>query len=183
MRVPPGLKVSRVAFRAVTELTGDPLIAIRQLNRMLLDEPDLSLVTLACVLLPTGASNEIGVIRCGHPAPLLVHPDGSVDELGRVAPLLGAFDDNPWEFQTVAVETEDMLVLYTDGVTDCAGEAGRFGMEGLVGGLQHFGSLPPTELTQRMRSALEDFSSGASRDDEALLVLRRTDWVREIDPA
>lgn len=175
--------VSRVAFRAVTELTGDPLIAIRQLNRMLLDEPDLSLVTLACVLLPTGSANEIGVIRCGHPAPLLLRRNGELDELGEVAPLLGAFDDNPWEFQTVAVDTDDMLVLYTDGVTDCAGEIGRFGLEGLIGRLRNYSSLPPTELTQRIRSTLEEFSSGASRDDEALLVLRRTDWVREIDPA
>ena len=42
-------------------------------------------------------------------------------------PMLGAFADAQWHPVTVAVQPADILVLYSDGVTDTVGSDGRFG--------------------------------------------------------
>ena len=46
---------------------------------------------------------------------------------GASGPMLGAWEDSHWRPETLGLEPGDVLVLYTDGVTDACGESGRFG--------------------------------------------------------
>ncbi|MCP4376238.1 MAG: SpoIIE family protein phosphatase [bacterium] len=56
--------------------------------------------------------------RAGHPSPVLVHRDGSVESLEADGCLLGVFEDAAFEARTVSLEPGDRVVLYTDGVCD-----------------------------------------------------------------
>ena len=165
--------VARFALRAVAELTGDPLAAIGQLNRMLLDEPELSLVTLACVLLHDTAADgtaRVDVVRCGHPAPL--HRSGNdVSELGEIGPIVGAFAEAHWQLCAQTLAPGDALLLYTDGVTDLTGRTERFGAERLTSAFSG-GGTDPGEIVARIGGKLAAFREGPQRDDEALLALR-----------
>jgi serine phosphatase RsbU (regulator of sigma subunit) len=165
--------VSRFALRAVAELTGDPLAAIGQLNRMLLTEPELSLVTVTCAVLGSvGAdgSAPVDVIRCGHPAPLLLTTDGA-HEVGSTNPIVGAFADAAWHPSRITIQPGETLLFYTDGVTDVAGAHDRFGAERLIACLPaEAGSA--SGVVRAVASALDAFRAGPQRDDEALLALR-----------
>lgn len=78
------------------------------------------------------AERAVRVGLAGHPAPLRVR--GSlVEEL--VAPTnlpLGAAPDTVYGERTYSLEEGDMLILYTDGVTECRHDGALFGVEGVA---------------------------------------------------
>lgn len=164
--------VARFALRAVAELTGDPIAAIGQLNRMLLAEPELSPVTLVCVLLGPLADGAVAaqVTCCGHPLPLLVGADG-VTEVGTASPIVGAFADLTWRSTRIVIRPGETLVLYTDGVTDVRGREGLFGPERLQAALA---KAPPSlsGLVDHVVSSIHEYRVGLQADDEAVLALR-----------
>jgi serine phosphatase RsbU (regulator of sigma subunit) len=164
--------VARFALRAVAELTGDPVAAIGQLNRMLLTEPQLSPVTLVCVLLSPLAEGAVAaqVTCCGHPRPLLVAADG-VTEVGQASPIVGAFAELTWRSTRVVVRPGETLVLYTDGVTDTRGREELFGPERLQAALLE-APESLSGLVDHVIRAVHDYRIGAQSDDEAVLALR-----------
>jgi serine phosphatase RsbU (regulator of sigma subunit) len=82
--------------------------------------------------------------------------------------LLGLDPAGNWTEQTVAVEPEDTLLLYTDGVTDTVGADGRLGERGLR---RHLPGrrLQPELLLREIDAALQQFQLGHTRDDIAML--------------
>ena len=164
--------VARFALRAVAELTGDPIAAIGQLNRMLLAEPQLSPVTLVCVLLGPLADGAVAaqVTCCGHPRPLLVAPDGVI-EVGEASPIVGAFADLSWRSSRIVVRPGETLVLYTDGVTDARGPDELFGPERLRAALAE-APESLSGLVDHVARAIHEYRVGAQSDDEAVLALR-----------
>ena len=72
------------------------------------------------------------VFCAGHPQPLLIR-GGEPRAVGRFGPMLGAWSDSRWQPESLVLEPGDVLVLYTDGVTDAEGEQERFGDERLLG--------------------------------------------------
>ena len=65
-----------------------------------------------------------GDVRCaGHPQPLLVR-DGEPRAVGHFGPMLGAWTDSRWRAEEIALRSGDVLVLYSDGVTDTVGATG-----------------------------------------------------------
>ena len=68
----------------------------------------------------------------GHPPALHVTADGGVTEVPTPGPLLGAFADSEWQAETLAVAPGELVLLYTDGVTETASESGeRYGVDRL----------------------------------------------------
>jgi len=164
--------VARFALRAVAQLTGDPIAAIGQLNRMLLAEPELSPVTLVCVLLGPLAEGAVAaqIACCGHPRPLLVAAD-AVIEVGEIGPIVGAFPELRWRTARVVVRAGETLVLYTDGVTDTRGADEMFGPERLRAALAHAPESLP-DLVDHVARTIHEYRVGPQSDDEAVLALR-----------
>jgi sigma-B regulation protein RsbU (phosphoserine phosphatase) len=86
--------------------------------------------------------------------------------------MLGAFADAQWHPVNVAVKPADILVLYSDGVTDTVGPGGRFGEQRLEDALTAASS--GAEAVAGIRTALADFQVGAQADDVAVLAVQRT---------
>lgn len=169
--------VSRFAFRAVAELSGDPMAAVERLNATLCAEPELALVTVVCLRLgeiQADGTVTVDVVRCGHPPPLLLR-GGEITELGAVGPLLGALSEGPWAMTTVSVAPGDRLLVYTDGVPDLAGQRGRIGMDGLKNALTSSiaGGGSAAEVLAATAQTLDEWRGGPQRDDEAMLLLER----------
>jgi serine phosphatase RsbU (regulator of sigma subunit) len=64
----------------------------------------------------------------------------------------------------------DLLVLYTDGVTDAGGGDGGLGEEGLAQIVREAAGLPPSGVLGRIEAAVAE--RGSVRDDIALLAAR-----------
>jgi hypothetical protein len=108
----------------------------------------------------------------GHPLPLIVHPDGSVEEVGRLGTLLGSDADPLLADVTAELDKGDVLVLYTDGVTEVRRQRREvFGTEQLVELLQQCGGLSPADVAERVERAVMHASMGRLRDDMAVLAL------------
>lgn len=168
--------LARYTLRSAGQLTGDPGRAVQQLNATLRDLPQLSLCTTVCAhvhLARAGGAALVTLANCGHPRPLLVR-DGTLEELGRVGPVAGAFDDGMWSCTEVALQAGDALVLYTDGVLDTVGSSDRFGEARLRATLERAGTAEPEALVAALADALEGFRRGPQRDDTAIVAVRFT---------
>jgi serine phosphatase RsbU (regulator of sigma subunit) len=111
----------------------------------------------------------------GHPLPLVVHPDGLVEPVGRLGTLLGT-DIEP-QLYDVSVELRegDVLLLYTDGVTEVRWRRREvFGLAQLSELLSTCGALPPDAVADRVEAAVIAASEGRLRDDMAILAFGPT---------
>jgi serine phosphatase RsbU (regulator of sigma subunit) len=127
---------------------------------------------------------EVDIACGGHPLPLVIHPDGLVEPVGRLGTLLGT-DIEPQLFDvTVALGPGDVLLLYTDGVTEVRRRRREvFGLAELSELLSRCGGLPPDAVADRVEAAVLAASEGRLRDDMAILALAPTPADATIFPA
>ncbi|HEY8501461.1 MAG TPA: SpoIIE family protein phosphatase, partial [Solirubrobacterales bacterium] len=159
---------ARYTLRTAAALTGDPVVALRTLNRDLLARRGTALCSVAAMAVSEDPSAPVRLAVAGHPPPLLIDGD-SVVEAAEPAPILGAFPDEEWELEATDVAPEQQLVVVTDGVTDAVGESGRFGEERLRAALA--GIASPALAAQRIEAALHEFTGGALEDDAAVIAI------------
>lgn len=137
--------------------------------------PTVRFVTASVVALAPSADGGFeGVVASGgHPPPLLIRPDGEIEQLTVEGPLLGVFPDASFRERRVTLALADVLVLYTDGVTERRHEPELFDERQL-------GRLVRNQLTSRRADAVAqlvldtvvDLSPREARDDIALVVAR-----------
>lgn len=109
----------------------------------------------------------------GHPATLLFR-GSEVRELRSSGLVLGVQPDVEYERVTVDLETGDVLVFYTDGISESSdAERNLFGAEGVIAAVRPWLSQPADEILGRLREAAERFGrEGPYQDDMTLLVLK-----------
>lgn len=159
---------ARYTLRTAAALTGDPVIALRTLNRELLFRRGTALCSVAAMAVSEDPAKPVRLAVAGHPPPLLVDGD-TVAEACEPAPVLGAFSDEAWKIEVTTVSPEQQLVVVTDGVTDALGSAGRFGEERLRAEVA--GVTSPALVAQRIEGALHEFTGGALEDDAAIVAI------------
>lgn len=123
------------------------------------------------ILDPT--AGRLTYTNAGHPHAFRVPRFGEIERLAPTAPPLGMVDTGgfgrqvvPWRF------TQDLLVLFTDGIVDQQNEAGeRFGEPRILTRLDAERGRSPTELMQLLLDEVAAFG-GRPTDDRTLLVLR-----------
>lgn len=128
----------------------------------------------------------------GHNPPRLVR-EGRVISLDQAGMLpLGIIDGQKYRQATVTLQRGDLLLLYTDGITEAMAPItppeprntladapqGRthamFGLEGLDRVLLESGDDEPTRIIARIRAAVADFTRSAPpTDDQTLIAIRR----------
>jgi serine phosphatase RsbU (regulator of sigma subunit) len=108
----------------------------------------------------------------GHPTPLLVRPDGTVEPFGEPGTLLGVFDDPTLTDRVIDLLPGDALVLYTDGVTDERRGDLEFGEGRLRETLAALADRGAQEMADGVVQAVDEFRSGTAHDDIALFVIR-----------
>ena len=111
--------------------------------------------------------------NCGHNPPFLVRSNGTAKRLTATATVLGLFDN--WEpcICEVQIGAGDVLVIYTDGITEANNSAcEEFGENRLLETIRASMTLPVPELVDAILAAALNFSAGEMRDDLTLVVAR-----------
>jgi serine phosphatase RsbU (regulator of sigma subunit) len=121
------------------------------------------------------ATGQVCYVNAGHNPPLLVRADGRVETLTSGGMVLGLFDSVPYEDGATHLEPGDVLVVYSDGVTETftAGDV-EFGEQSLTDVVTRTRGQAAAAVEAAILRALETFAAGArATDDRTLIVLKR----------
>jgi PAS domain S-box-containing protein len=126
------------------------------------------------MLLVRGDEVELRFVNAGHPPPVLRRADGAVRVLPTGGSLLGALPRVTLTEHRLQLDPGDVVVLYTDGVTEARRRAGElFGEERLVHLVGELGPQGATAVASGLRERVQQFVDEGLGDDVAILVLGR----------
>ncbi len=148
---------------------------LQRLNSAILDEGARSrfLTLLYGELRPQeDGSAELKVVCAGHPLPLRLRQDGTVETAAEPQPLLGVLEELDLYEQTVTLDPGDVLLCVTDGVTERREGSRMLGDDGLADVLTTCTGLTAGAVAARIMRAVERFASDAPSDDMAILAMR-----------
>jgi sigma-B regulation protein RsbU (phosphoserine phosphatase) len=110
--------------------------------------------------------------NAGHPPPIIVRTDGAVQTPKVGDTMIGIFTDAKWKAQTLDLHSGDILVAYTDGITEARCKGEFFGEERLTAVLHEARTEPTEVIADRVIDAVRQFAGNEPTDDLALIALR-----------
>jgi serine phosphatase RsbU (regulator of sigma subunit) len=171
--------LARHTVRAVAPYVNSPAAILRAVHDAVEAENTgrmATFLTAICLSLRPSASGATGTLAIGgHPKPLLVHPNGSVEPIGISGRLLGATEPETHLETEFTLVPGVMLVLHTDGVTEARRGGDLFGDDRLHATISAFarsGASPQAVADGILEACTRHAENPA--DDIAVLVLRAT---------
>jgi sigma-B regulation protein RsbU (phosphoserine phosphatase) len=112
-------------------------------------------------------------ISAGHnPAYLFRSATGKIEELVSDAYVLGMFDSASYQSRTLHLYKGDILVVYSDGLTDAQNQQEEmFGEERLLKIIQQEAPSGSHALEQKFLKAIEEFTQGMPQNDDITFVV------------
>jgi serine phosphatase RsbU (regulator of sigma subunit) len=150
----------------------DPLRVLRQVNRMLWASTHPGDFATLFLGVYADASRRLAYINCGHNPPLCLRADGTVEWLGATATVLGAFEDWDCALGRTQLAPGDLLVVYSDGVTEAVRGVELFGEERLIEVLRSHQDSAPDAIVSAILDRVRSFGADDQSDDLTLLVAR-----------
>ena len=164
------MAIVRTVLKATMQTTNLPVSRLMAAaNRYLCENnPSAMFVTVFAGMLDT-RTGMVEYCDGGHEPPLIRREDGRVelvDKVGGVA--LGCVEDFPYSSGTLQLRPGDILILYTDGVTEATNERqDTFSTDRLVGMLGDLdGEDPASAATRRILDAVRAFSKNVPQSDD-----------------
>ena len=118
---------------------------------------------------------ELLYANTGHPHAFIIGADGRCERLPAKEPPLGMADDHPATGQRRWSPETDLLVLFTDGMSDARNSAGqRLGEERILEAIGEHRREAPGEILARVMEVVERHSGDMPRRDDQTLVLLRS---------
>jgi sigma-B regulation protein RsbU (phosphoserine phosphatase) len=112
--------------------------------------------------------------NAGHNLPLVLHRDGTIDRLREGGLVLGVMEDASYREASIPVGAGDLLVLYTDGVTEATDRKGEeYGEARLVETVRRHAGLGAAEIVRAVREDVAAFSRAPGFDDDFTLIVVR----------
>lgn len=170
----------QASVRAQVE-TGRPLQDVMaRLNRSIHQSVrGLRFVTLFVARIDT-ASGVVTYVNGGHNPPYVMRATGEIETLSSGGLLLGMFPEAEYEQGTITLSPGDLLVIYSDGVTEARAPAGpgeevgeEFGEDRLVEFLRDARDLPAEQLVDRLIGRIREFNGPAQLADDVTVAAVR----------
>jgi serine phosphatase RsbU (regulator of sigma subunit) len=149
--------------------------AYARLNREILElGPRHRFCTSALAILRPGpVHTTVSITVAGHPLPVLARADKRVETVGVPGMLIGVEPALSVHESEVLLSPGDALVLYTDGVTERRRGSVMLDEDGLLAAVTEAIGASADNLAAAVERTVKDFSPETSRDDLAILVVRR----------
>lgn len=165
--------MTKYILRAYALEQNDPELTLARLNEALSAcTPSEVFVTLVYGILDTG-NRTFTYANAGHEYPLLRRADsGEVHNLEVTGRALALIEGSTYAKHVVDLGPRDVIVFYTDGVTDAGSGKDRLGQERLMQLLQTHGTRPLDDLIDSVVETAREFAGGVLGDDAALLAIR-----------
>jgi PAS domain S-box-containing protein len=166
--------LARYTLRAAAMREPVPSASLQILNEALLRQrTDMRFATVAYAsLVPEAGGARVSLASAGHPLPMVLRADGTVEAVGVPGTLVGVVSDPSIEDRSVTLTPGDALVFYTDGVTDARRNGDIFGEERLRKLLEACRGASADHIAGQVEEAAVEIQHGDARDDIAVVVLR-----------
>jgi PAS domain S-box-containing protein len=166
--------LARYTLRAGAFDDDEPAKALRRLNTALLAHDDTSQFATAVLAYVASSDDDHMRVRlslAGHPPAAVLRHDGRVETTGAFGTMLGLRPDPAFRATELVLGRGDVLLLYTDGVTEAGARSDPFGEHGLIDLLRTLAGREPQDVVDAVEQAVVDAQEGQPRDDVALLAL------------
>jgi serine phosphatase RsbU (regulator of sigma subunit)/anti-anti-sigma regulatory factor len=167
--------MAKMALRVRSQALGTLRELMVAANRDLFTELRRSAFVTGVFAVIERASRRLSYIRAGHPPPLLVRQGGACEELNAHGLPFGVDQETRFaaalEERDVPLAPGDVLLLYTDGVTEAGPDSAQFGVERLKEALL---AAPATatarEILDAVIASLDGFLAGRPLGDDLTLI-------------
>jgi sigma-B regulation protein RsbU (phosphoserine phosphatase) len=157
----------------IAEIPRDAVGVLQEINDRLLDTTTAGQFATLFLGDYDDVSRRFRYVNCGHNPPLLLRRDGNLEQLDATATVLGAFESWPCAGAEVELEAGDLLVIYSDGVTEVSDAQGEmFGEQRLADVVRAHRASPLTDLVDEILAAVATHGDGGPEDDLTLLTAR-----------
>lgn len=175
--------VMSVVQASLRSLADDPAISLSQLtgkiNRLLCAStgPN-SYATFFCARLDE-TKRCLTYVNGGHNPPFLLrnHQAGSIEELSTGGTIIGMFPFSQYEEGVVQLEPGDVLMLFTDGVSEAHNpQEEEFGEERVKAALRRYAHLPANDMSSAVLGELREWMADAPQHDDLTFVLMKIQY-------
>jgi sigma-B regulation protein RsbU (phosphoserine phosphatase) len=166
--------MTKYIIRAYAAENSNPLPVITRANDALVKytSPDLFITLVYCLL--HDSERRITYASAGHmPMIHYHHSDGKTTIYNPTGIVLGIEREAVYEEASLYMDRGDVLLMYTDGVTDALSPGGeRLGEQRLIEIVESIAEKPASEFVDALVARLRTFSGGEFSDDVAILAVR-----------
>ena len=165
---------ARQSIRTAARFHRSPGQILGTLNEVIYDESSDRFVTVVCARLrprPDG-SVSVTVAVAGHPAPLVVRADGTVEQPAVSGRLAGAIrHSDGYQEVTFDIAPGDALVMFSDGIYEARGDGGLYGMDRLRDVLGAYAGAGAIAICEAVEQDVVEHLGGLGHDDMTALVV------------
>ncbi|WP_227396542.1 PP2C family protein-serine/threonine phosphatase [Jeotgalibacillus aurantiacus] len=175
--IPAALCMSMIkyAMDSLPEYRKDPSAVLESLNRVVEQNVDDSMFITMFYGMYELRGHILHFASAGHePGFFYQHKEKRFLDLEAKGLLLGVDKDAKYRRYEQQVEIGDMIILMSDGVTECRTDEGFIERDTLVSFINEYIELPPQEIVNKIFRDLERLQHFQLRDDFTLIIMKRT---------
>jgi serine phosphatase RsbU (regulator of sigma subunit)/CHASE2 domain-containing sensor protein len=165
------MALSKALAKSAMLRTPLPELAATIQTELSRDAPDEMALTMLIGVLDL-ATGETHLINAGHEDPLVVRADGRVEELRMEGGPPFCFADYPWPIEPVQLVRGDMLLIFTDGLTEAQDPAGRFHGRARLESVLSSERSPRASIEAVVSDVRAFEAGGQAADDLTLMAIR-----------
>jgi serine phosphatase RsbU (regulator of sigma subunit) len=180
------MALSRTLIRTYAlEYDTQPELALNAANRRILMDTRANLFVTVFYGILDSATGTLTYCNAGHNPPYLFSAQngGASQALSKTGMALGVIEDVIWEQRTVQIDPGDVLVLYTDGITEAQnGQEALFGEERLLEVTRTNLGRPALDVLNAVLAEVRGFVGDAPQsDDITLMIVARSSTGRQAE--
>lgn len=169
------MAMTKSLIKAMAGVTRDPDKILAGANKQICQENDIGMfITLFCGVLDIKAG-ELCYTNAGHNPPLIIRGNKEVEFLtGAKSGPVGIFTDKPFKQEKIALNPQDAIYMYTDGVTEAFNERQeQFSEERLKKDVMNRAQDSVEELVEAVLDDVRSFAAGAGQSDDITIMALR----------
>jgi serine phosphatase RsbU (regulator of sigma subunit) len=168
------MAMAKFVFRSLAREHPEPADFLAAANDVICSEIGAGKFISMSYVVVDGAGGRVAVASAGHPAPRIVHPDGSTRSLEAHGLVLGIDGGQEYAEAYADLLPGAALVLYTDGVVEARRNGELYGEDRLDALLTERHDSAATALAAAVAEDAREFAGGDLSDDLAVVVIRKT---------
>ena len=158
----------RASLRAATHIGYSPHISMAKVNYLLWESIERNQFVTAFYGILDATNKTLSYTNAGHNPPLLLDKDGNAKFIDKGSLPLGMFRDTRYHEYYLTTEPGDVLLLYTDGVTEAQNSHGEeFGRVRLAEAARAHQQLSARDLITAVKDEVMEWTEGLGATDDA----------------